>query len=205
MFGSTWPSDEAIVFPLLEKLRDAGIGVWSVMVPHEPTEKHLSVIETQCGRSGLTCRRLSAVESFTSGPSSSPASGSSSGSDRPFDVLIVDRVGILASLYAVCDAAFVGGGFGPGVHSVLEPAAFGKPVFFGPRCRNSFEAGQLQSSGGGFVVSDPDGFFERLLPLLRDRDRLNQTGEMSLALVRENLGATERIVSRLEALVNDRD
>jgi 3-deoxy-D-manno-octulosonic-acid transferase len=191
VFGSTWPSDEAVVFPLLEKLRDADVGIWSVMVPHEPTKKHLALIETQCGRSGLTCRRLSSVESSPFG--------------RPFDVLLVDRVGILASLYAVGDAAFVGGGFGPGVHSVLEPAAFGKPIFFGPRCGNSFEAGQLRSRGGGFMVSDPDGFRELLLPLLRDRDRLKQTGERSLALVRENLGATERIVSRLEALVTGRD
>jgi len=191
VFGSTWPSDEAVIFPLLEKLRDTGIGVWSVVVPHEPTKKHLALIEAQCGRSGLTFRRLSAVESSRSG--------------GPFDVLLVDRVGILASLYAVGDAAFVGGGFGPGVHSVLEPAAFGKPVFFGPRCGNSFEAGRLRSRGGGFVVSDPDAFLERLLPLLRDRDRLNQTGGMSLALVRGNMGATERIVSRLEALVNRRD
>jgi 3-deoxy-D-manno-octulosonic-acid transferase len=191
VFGSTWPSDEAVIFPLLGKLRDASERAWSVMVPHEPTEKHLAAIETQCGRSGLTCRRLSAVES--------------SGPGGPFDVLIVDRVGILASLYAVGDAAFVGGGFGPGVHSVLEPAAFGMPVFFGPRCGNSYEAGQLRSRGGGFMVSDADGFIDVLLPLIRNRNSLKQTGEKSLALVRENLGATGRIVGRLEALLNSRD
>jgi 3-deoxy-D-manno-octulosonic-acid transferase len=191
VFGSTWPSDEAVIFPLLQKIRDAGVGVWSVMVPHEPTTTHLVQIETQCESQGLICRRLTSVES-------SPA-------DDPFDVLLVDRVGILAGLYAVGDAAFVGGGFGPGVHSVLEPAAFGKPVFFGPRCGNSFEAGQIRSRGGGFVVSDAEGFFGLLLPLLRDPDLLKETGEKSLALVRENLGATERIVAHLEALAFSRD
>jgi hypothetical protein len=93
VFGSTWPSDEAVIFPLLEKLRAASVDVWSVLVPHEPTGKHLSQIESQCGQSGLACRRLSAVD--LSGPGG------------PFDVLLVDRVGI-ASLCAVGDAAFVG-------------------------------------------------------------------------------------------------
>jgi 3-deoxy-D-manno-octulosonic-acid transferase len=191
VFGSTWPSDEAVIFPLLRMLREAGVAVWSVMVPHEPTTAHLAQIEAQCGSRGLICRRLSGVES-------SPP-------DDPFDVLLVDRVGILAGLYAIGDAAFVGGGFGPGVHSVLEPAAFGKPVFFGPRCGNSFEAGQLRSRGGGFVVPDAEAFFGALLPLFRDTDLLKRTGGLSFALVRENLGATDRIVAHLEALVARRD
>jgi 3-deoxy-D-manno-octulosonic-acid transferase len=172
-------------------LREADIAVWSVMVPHEPTVKHLVQIETQSRSQGLVCRRLTSVES-------SPPRD-------PFDVLLVDRVGILAGLYAIGDAAFVGGGFGPGVHSVLEPAAFGKPVFFGPRCGNSFEAGQLKSCGGGFIVSDPETFWGSLLPLLRDPELLKRTGDRSLAMVRENLGATERIVAHLEAIAVRRD
>jgi 3-deoxy-D-manno-octulosonic-acid transferase len=210
VFGSTWPSDESVVFGLLRGFRERGMEVWSVLVPHEPTKKHLRQIELECDAAGLRWKRLSAV---------SMDPGSPAGRDAPdvnapdpavfdhqvFDVLIVDRVGILANLYALADAAFVGGGFGPGVHSVLEPAAFGKPVFFGPRCRNSFEAGQLETRGGGMVVRDGGEFTDLLLPLLQDPAKLRAAGENALALVRDNIGATERIADRLAAIVRSRD
>jgi 3-deoxy-D-manno-octulosonic-acid transferase len=189
VFGSTWPTDEAVMTPVLKALAGRGRRVWSVWVPHEPTARHLENVEFQCGQAGLRSVRLSAL------PAAPP---------EPFDVLLVDRIGILAGLYAVADAAFVGGGFGPGVHSVLEPAAFGVPVFFGPRCRNSFEAGQLESRGGGFSVRDADEFLARLLPMIEDGTRLKRAGAEALALVRENLGATGRIADRLAEAVKPR-
>jgi 3-deoxy-D-manno-octulosonic-acid transferase len=191
VFGSTWPSDEAVVFPVISGLRDEKLSVWTILVPHEPTKNHLLQIESRCEACGLKSRRLSRVESGKP--------------DEPFDVLLVDRVGILADLYAISDIAFVGGGFGPGVHSVLEPAAFGIPVFFGPRCRNSFEAGQLKKRGGGFIVRNPDSFLKILVPLLKDRSLLKHAGEKSMDLVKENIGATDRIVARLEEIIDRRD
>jgi 3-deoxy-D-manno-octulosonic-acid transferase len=191
VFGSTWPSDEAVVFAALDRLRAGGLDPWSVLVPHEPTPGHLAGIESACAAQGLRCRRLSAVEARAVGGA--------------FDVLLVDRVGILAGLYGLCDAAFVGGGFGPGVHSVLEPAAFGKPVYFGPRCGNSYEAGQLEARGGGGRVEDPGALAAALDAVFRDPEAARERGERSLALVRENLGATERIVDRLQTLLPSRD
>lgn len=189
VFGSTWPTDEAVIAPVLKALAAERRGVWSVWVPHEPTAEHLQNVESQCAGAGLRCVRLSALPSASGGA---------------FDVLLVDRIGILAGLYALADAAFVGGGFGPGVHSVLEPAAFGIPVFFGPRCRNSHEAGQLESAGGGFLVRDPDAFLRVLRPMIDDPAVLKKAGASALALVRESIGATDRIVRRLEERVKPR-
>jgi 3-deoxy-D-manno-octulosonic-acid transferase len=189
VFGSTWPSDEAVMVPLLKALAAGKRKVWSVWVPHEPTPGHLENVESLCAGAGLRSVRLSGLKS-------APADA--------FDVLLVDRIGILAGLYAAADAAFVGGGFGPGVHSVLEPAAFGIPVFFGPRCRNSYEAGQLESRGGGFLVRDADAFSRALLAMIDDPVLLKKAGASALALVKENLGATDRIIKQLETRVRPR-
>ncbi len=184
--GSTWPSDEEILFGTLHRLLRERIDVWTVLVPHEPTKERLFQIE----------RRLSSMELGFSRFSDLEAGGSCDG-----EVLVVDRVGILASLYALGELCFVGGGFGPGIHNVLEPAALGKVVLFGPRHKNSYEAGQLKKHGVGFVVRSGEELYSLLLSFLKDTGRLSEKGRMAADLVQENVGATERIVNRLEDLV----
>src|SRR5918992_430641 len=72
------------------------------------------------------------------------------------DVVLVDRTGVLGDLYALANAAFVGGGFhAAGLHSVLEPAAFGVPVLFGPRYKMSRDARLLVTAGGGASAATP--------------------------------------------------
>lgn len=188
--GSTWPSDEDVILPVLEKLSQKGMQFWAVLVPHEPTEEHLSDLEGKLEKRGFRSIRLSGI------PQKSRTDG---------DVLLVDRVGILASLYALGEVCFVGGGFGPGVHNVLEPAALEKAVFFGPRCRNSYEAGQLEKRGVGFVVEDEFSLYDKLFSLLNDSKERIRIGNAAAQLVKENVGATERIVKHIEALVRLRD
>ena len=85
------------------------------------------------------------------------------------EVVIVDRVGLLADLYRIADIAWVGGGFGgDGLHSVLEPAALGVPVVYGPRFGNTVEAEAMAEAGCGFVAADASAIADRFETLLRD-------------------------------------
>jgi 3-deoxy-D-manno-octulosonic-acid transferase len=108
-------------------------------------------------------------------------------------VVIVDRVGVLGDLYALASAAYVGGGFhAAGLHSVLEPAAFGVPVLFGPRFANSRDAGLLVDLGGGATEGTEAGLASRLRAWLTDDALRIQAGSAARALVEHGLGAAER-------------
>ncbi|HJS46707.1 MAG TPA: glycosyltransferase N-terminal domain-containing protein, partial [Gemmatimonadales bacterium] len=118
--GSTWPEDEAALLRAFTLVRAAQPAARLILVPHEPTPEHLEGVDRAAARLGIPLpQRLSAAE----GPA-------------PF--LLVDRTGVLAALYGAGELAYVGGGFGrAGLHSVLEPAAWGRPVLVGPRWRES--------------------------------------------------------------------
>jgi 3-deoxy-D-manno-octulosonic-acid transferase len=132
---------------------------------------------------GLTAARLD-----------EPAAGTS-------DVVVVDRLGVLGELYALADIAFVGGGFhSAGLHSVLEPAAFGAPVLFGPRHQNSRDAALLAQRGGGASVSNEADIVRRARAWMTDTPSRREAGDYARALVRSGLGAAERsfeLVNRL--------
>ena len=187
VMGSTWPTDEVVLLDAMARLCQKVKSVWYVIVPHEPLDEHVTQIEQRVSALGLRACLLSEIDS---------------GKDKDCDVLIVDRVGILASLYALGDLSFVGGGFGAGIHNVLEPAALGKAVFFGPRCQNSYEAGLLQNRGVGFVVRDGEALYQHLFALLNNADKLKEIEAKATRVVLENAGATQRIVDHLETLVS---
>jgi 3-deoxy-D-manno-octulosonic-acid transferase len=129
--GSTWPADESVLLEALEITRASHPTARMVIVPHEPTPEH--------------CHRL---EVAATGRGLSTARWSGEGGAATAAVTIVDRLGVLLGLYPTGDVAYVGGGFGQrGVHSVVEPAAWGRPVLIGPRDRGSREAELLADAG----------------------------------------------------------
>jgi len=133
--GSTWPGDEAVLLDAFARVRDRSPDARLILVPHEPTATHLSAIEGEASRAGL------------------PAPIRLSAADAPAPLLLVDRVGVLAALYGAGTMTYVGGGFGrAGLHSVLEPAAWGLPVTFGPRWRESRDAGLLLDAGAAAAL-----------------------------------------------------
>ena len=137
--GSTWPADERELLPAFARSA-VEQPMRLILAPHEPDADHLQQAEQAARAAGLSCQRLSAVEA---------------GHDPLPAVVLVDRVGVLADLYAIADIAFVGGAFhGNGVHSVVEPAALGVPVLFGPNHSNAEEAAELIESGGAISVAD---------------------------------------------------
>jgi 3-deoxy-D-manno-octulosonic-acid transferase len=181
--GSTWPSDEAVLIPALARLNQNGVLPWIILVPHEPTEIHLNQAENL-----LTSHHVSFCRFSKTGDCR----------NSTFNVLLVDQIGILASLYALADLAFVGGGFGQGVHQVLEPAAFGVPVLYGPKSVNSYEADQLKKRGVGFIVEDGETLYQLLSDFLQHPETMQKIGEKAALLVRENVGATQRILTCIE-------
>jgi 3-deoxy-D-manno-octulosonic-acid transferase len=175
--GSTWPADEEHLLPAFRAVQHTGAPVRLVLVPHEPTAAHLESAEARVDALGLPHARLAAVLDGAAVP----------------DVLIVDRVGVLGDLYAAADIAYVGGGFGTaGLHSVLEPAAFGVPVLFGPHHANAREAGKLATRGAGLVVRSGDALRDTLAALVADPDDRARRGALARAYAEAGIGAADR-------------
>jgi 3-deoxy-D-manno-octulosonic-acid transferase len=173
--GSTWPSDEEVLLAAWPEVRRDIHDARLIIAPHEPTPEHLEPIEQWAREEHLGVARLGAAEASRA------------------DVVLVDRTGVLGDLYSLATAAFVGGGFhGAGLHSVLEPAAFGVPVAFGPRHSNSRDAVMLHRSRGGDSVATTDETIEVLQLWLHDPAARAKAGDAARHLVQRGLGAGER-------------
>jgi 3-deoxy-D-manno-octulosonic-acid transferase len=183
--GSTWPADEQHLLPAWIAIRAQLPDARLIIAPHEPTPAHLRRIERWAAASKLSHRRASALPQ---------------GADS--DVIIVDGVGLLGDLYALADVAYVGGGFhGAGLHSVLEPAAFGVPVLFGPRHETSRDAGLLLAEDAGGAVTDASAIAARLEALLTRPDTRGAQGARARAIVERGLGASARSVALVAGLL----
>jgi 3-deoxy-D-manno-octulosonic-acid transferase len=183
--GSTWPSDEAVLLPAWAaaaagSARNARL----IIAPHEPTAAHLEPIERWAAAAKLRVARL----------------GTPAAADA--DVIVVDRVGVLGDLYALADIAYVGGAFhAAGLHSVLEPAAFGAGVLFGPRFADSRDARMLLDADGAAVVRDDHSLRRLVDGWLGGGEDWPATGTRARAVVHAGLGAAERSYRLVEALM----
>ena len=99
------------------------------------------------------------------------------------------------------DITFIGGSFHGSVHNVMEPAIMGKPVLFGPTIHNSLEAAMLHESNAGIMVNNGEETAAELIRLLRDNNLLRELGATAQALIEENAGATEKIVSCIDGFL----
>jgi 3-deoxy-D-manno-octulosonic-acid transferase len=182
--GSTWPADEQVLLAAVAQLRRATPDLRLIIAPHEPTAEHLAPLDAWAKRCGAAYARL----------------GDSMASVA--DVVIVDRVGVLGDLYGLASIAYVGGGFhSAGLHSVLEPAAFGAPVIFGPRFEMSRDADLLLQHGGGASVTDKRSMVSTLTRWLRDDGLRREAGDAAHVLVRSGIGAAERTFALVERLL----
>lgn len=173
--GSTWREDEARLVPAFHSVRGASPDFRLVLVPHEPERPHVEALEASFRGSGARLERHSTL------------------GRSDWDVLVVDRVGILAELYGAGELAYVGGAFGTrGIHSVLEPAALGLPVIFGPRHEAAREAAELVAAGGAFVVRDRDALIAVLRRLAAEREARRRAGAAARRYVESHLGGVER-------------
>jgi 3-deoxy-D-manno-octulosonic-acid transferase len=187
--GSTWPADEAVLCAAWEMLRACVPAARLIVAPHEPTASHVKPLMTWARGADLTARTLSDVES--------------SGRADDCDVVVLDRVGVLGDVYALASVAFVGGGFhSAGLHSVIEPAAFGVPVLFGPRHHMSREAQLLLRVGAAEAVPSPTELHRILHRWISSEDLRRRTGDSAFALVHSELGATARSTALIESITH---
>ena len=189
--GSTWPADEAVLLAAFSRLlRDGDDHARPrlIIAPHEPTLAHVAPILEWARSAGLSFATLAQAEADRTAAAS--------------DVLVVDRVGALGDLYALANVAVVGGGFhAAGLHSVIEPAAFGAPVLFGPGHGMSREAGLLLAAGGARVVHGVSDTVAALREWLSAPPARAAAGAAALAVVQSELGATERSVRLVQRLL----
>jgi len=112
-------------------------------------------------------------------------------------IIIVDGIGYLSHLYQYATIAYIGGGFGAGIHNILEAAAFGKPVIFGPKYQKFREATELIDSGGAFPIQTFDQLNNRTSELLENQEFYRKTSEICRNYVVDHRGATGAILQSI--------
>lgn len=177
--GSIWPADNRMLLPGLASIKQAFPDLKLVLAPHELSRHHRQELEEWCRRESLAYSHLS------------------NGHSNDTDVLIVDKIGVLAEIYHHGDIAFVGGAFSGSVHNVMEPAVAKCAVLFGPDYHNSDEAEQLQRTGGGFSVSASAEIEKTIDVLLSDKEELQTAQKAAYQVITSNAGATGETVSHI--------
>jgi len=177
--GSTWEMDEEVILPAFITLAKYDKNIIFIIAPHEPTLLHLEKLENEFSGK-LKTIRFSFLNNYT---------------DE--QVIIVDSIGILLTLYTYADAAFIGGSFKQGIHNVLEAAVYGIPVMFGPKIENSQETRQLLKLGGGILIKNKSEAYRQLRNLFSNDEYRASKGKISHQYVHENLGATGKILKEI--------
>lgn len=174
--GSTWPEDEAVILPYINRQSE-----WKLIIAsHEIDEARLRSIEHLLTRPFV---RYSKMKSEDVGR---------------VDCIIIDSFGLLSSLYRYGQAAYVGGGFGVGIHNILEAAVYGIPVLFGPNHAKFEEARSLIEAGAAFCIHSPKDFKARLDEFMADNNSLIQAGAKARAYVKEKSGGSVQILNILK-------
>ncbi|MDR0368585.1 MAG: 3-deoxy-D-manno-octulosonic acid transferase [Bacteroidales bacterium] len=172
--GSTWQKDEQVLLRAMEKYPFT-----LVLAPHETDAQHIEYIESLF--SEFSVMRYSQMSE------SEPTDG--------VQVFIIDTIGILNALYPYGKIAYIGGGFGVGIHNILEAATYGMPVVFGTNYRRFKEADDLIARSGAFSIADAEELSTILSDLLNDKAQLARAGSIAKQYVTENIGVCSRIYS----------
>lgn len=175
--GSSWPPDENIFIPFFNEHKD-----WRLLIaPHVIAEEHLKLI--------LSLIKGKKVVRYTQTTPEEAAEA---------DVLIIDCFGLLSSMYNYGDVAYIGGGFGVGIHNTLEAAVWNMPVIFGPNNKKFQEAQGLLKSGGGFEINTYEDFSGLMSSLMNDETFLKQAGDKAGTFVAHLAGATDKVLASIK-------
>lgn len=175
--GSSWPPDENIFIPFFNEHKD-----WRLLIaPHVIAEEHLKLI--------LSLIKGKKVVRYTQTTPEEAAEA---------DVLIIDCFGLLSSMYNYGDVAYIGGGFGVGIHNTLEAAVWNMPVIFGPNNKKFQEAQGLLKSSGGFEINTYEDFSGLMSPLMNDETFLKQAGDKAGTFVAHLAGATDKVLASVK-------
>ena len=174
--GSTWPEDEKLIKDAAANFPDLKI----IIAPHEIHKEHIDQLKLIF-------------------PDAVLYSQLAARSSQPATCLIIDNIGMLSKLYHYATIAYVGGGFNKGIHNTLEAAVYGKPVLFGPNYKKFKEAIGLIEYGGGISITSGSELSTILQKFISNKTELESSGKKSFEFVKQNKGATEKILRYIEA------
>ena len=172
--GSTWPPDEGLLAAYINS-NDLKM----VIAPHEVTASNLSHLEQLLKKPAVRFSNAGNVDI------------------EKAQVLIIDSIGMLSSLYRYGSFAYIGGGFGVGIHNILEAAVFGLPVIFGPNHEKFREAVEIKQAGGAFVINDENSLKNVFNNLLENENALENASAACKKYVKGNTGATNTIMDKV--------
>ena len=173
--GSSWEPDEDLIIPYFNDLKN-----WKlILAPHVVSDSHIKNIISK-----LNCKVVRYTEATAENV-------------KDAKCLLIDCYGLLSSVYRYGDISYVGGGFGVGIHNLLEAAIYGIPVVFGPNNQRFQEAQDLKACGGGFEISDVDSFTKCMDRLIRNSEELKESGNAAGTYVNSRIGATELIMKAI--------
>ena len=173
--GSSWPKDEEIFIDYFNRHPEMKL----IIAPHEIHEEHIQFILSRLNRT--TIRYTQADEKNI----------------QKADCIIIDCFGLLSSIYRHGQVAYVGGGFGAGIHNVPEAAVYSIPVIFGPNHKKFKEAKELIIAGGGFSISKSEDFKLVMDRLLKNKEFLSKAGITAGQYIQNNSGASKKILKEL--------
>ena len=174
--GSSWPPDEDIFIKFFNEHKD-----WKIIIaPHVIGEDHLKQILSKLERKTVRYTKTTQEKAANA------------------ECLVVDCFGLLSSIYNYGDVAYVGGGFGVGIHNVLEAGVWDMPVVFGPNNKHFIEALDLIDAGGGFEITDYESFSVIMNKFIKDEAYLRASGEKAGAFVASKTGVSDKILANIE-------
>lgn len=179
--GSTWPEDEKVLIPLINK---QSVNLKFVIAPHQIDAEAIDEFILQIDKPAIRYSKISGND----------LSG--------YEVLVIDNIGLLTKIYAYATIAYVGGAMGQtGLHNILEPATFGIPVIIGPNHKNFPEAAALKEFGGLKVVSNTEELILSVENLLHDENLMNTMSEASQKFIKNQKGATDISVNKIKSFL----
>ncbi len=178
--GSTWPKDETLLVKYInEKAQEQEK---FILVPHEIDEHKIQNLYKSIKKPSVRWSKIKEK------------------SPSDFQVLIVDTIGILTSVYAYADVAYIGGGFGAGIHNILEPATYSIPILIGPNYQKFQEALDLVEIHACFEVNSQESLNQHLIRLLQESTFRKEAGTKAGNYVRKHTGASDEILEYIEKL-----
>jgi 3-deoxy-D-manno-octulosonic-acid transferase len=184
--GSTYGPCDKVVLPAVARMVEGGGLLRVVYVPHETDSHRLEGLKETLHSEGLTFALLSDLASEAM-------------AHKQPHVVVVDRVGLLLSLYERADFVFVGGSFYAKIHNTYEPAAWGKALAFGPKYHNAPEADRLVRAGGAEVLYNEQEAYQWLTLLAGDQELRQRRGRINKEIFANNLGASRRVAQDIVA------
>jgi len=173
--GSTWEKDEDILIPYFNRHPDVKL----IIAPHEIDKDHINQILSKINRPVVLYSQANEDEIEKAA------------------CVVIDSFGLLSSIYRYGEIAYIGGGFGAGIHNVLEAAVYNIPVIFGPNYSRFKEATDLVNIGGATPVTNEARFARRMSELMTYSNLRKEAGEKAGRFVFDNLGATDKIYNKL--------